>query len=50
MSLELYGTHLDGLALTENEKIELIATMEVIIENIINSLFIKAENSDNNNQ
>ncbi|HAT7922479.1 TPA: hypothetical protein KKW55_001715 [Legionella pneumophila] len=48
MSLELYGTHLDGLALTDQEKIQLIETMKVIIENIINNSFMRTDINDEN--
>lgn len=39
MSLDIYGIYLDGLALTNQEKIDLINAMNVIAENIINDLF-----------
>ncbi|MDX1836045.1 hypothetical protein [Legionella taurinensis] len=48
MSLELYGTYLEGLALTDQEKIKLIETMKVIIENIINNSFMRTDLNDEN--
>lgn len=39
MSVELYGTHLDGLNLTDEEKSDLIDATTVLVENIINDLF-----------
>ena len=44
MSMDGYGVYLDGLDLTDEEKINLIQITEVIVTNVIDNLFKELNN------
>ncbi|HAT1773591.1 TPA: hypothetical protein I8034_002968 [Legionella pneumophila] len=50
MSLEKYGTYLEGLDLTEEEKKKLIEAVSVAVENIIGDLFARLNSHEEKNQ
>lgn len=48
MSLELYGTHLESLELTDQEKAALIDDLSVVIEHVLKDLFTRDISHENN--
>ncbi|HFL2259958.1 hypothetical protein [Legionella pneumophila] len=46
MSLEKYGTYLEGLDLTEQEKKKLVEAVSVAVENIIGDLFARLDSHE----